>query len=179
MFSRAWAERLKVQLPVMRLAAERLREVDRQIEFGEVFGPSERDYEQAFRALWSECVLTVWIADGLHRWLVRLARELGEEVPGEIEHLRQLRNALVHLDEAALEEEGAYAGESGNRSLRELPGSRLLVRSWEPGSPLFDLLDVEKIEGLSVDLLGRLERELDELAEDYVVQAEIDRLRGK
>lgn len=179
MFARAWAERLRAQLPVMRAASERLRLINRQIEYMEEWSPSERDYEQAFRALWTECVLTVWIADGLHRWLVRLARELGEAEPEEIEHLRLLRNALIHLDEAALDEDGPHAGSSGNRSLRDLPGSRVLVQSWRSGSPLFDLIDVEKIESLASALLDRLERELDEMAEDYVVQAEIDRRRGK
>lgn len=181
MFARAWAERLMAQVPVIQAASAQLRQIDRQIEYMEDWSPSEADYERAFRSLWTECVLTVWIADGVHRWLLRLARELGEVPPEEIEYLRLLRNALMHLDEAALDEEGPHAGSDGrtNRSLRDLPESRVLVQSWQPGSALFDLIDVEKIERLARTLLDRLDRELDQMAEDHFVQAEIDRRRGK
>lgn len=181
LFARAWAERLLLQLPVIRAASRRLSKISRQIEYMEEWSPSEADFEGAFRALWTECVLTVWIADGLHRWLTLLARELGEEKPEEVEFLRDLRNALMHLDEATFDEEGPHTDPKGrvNRSLRDLPGSRVLVQSWSPGSPLFDLIDVDKLEQLGRSLLDRLDRELDSMAEDYFVQQEIDRRRGK
>lgn len=183
LFARTWAERLQTQLPVVRAASEKLHSIDRQIEYGEEWSPSESDYELAFRALWAECVLTVWIADGLQRWLVCLADELGEKHQAEIPELQKLRNALVHLDEAAFDETGAHAGENEkkkkNWSLRDLPGGRLLIQSWSPQSPLFDLIDVDKLDALAGVLLDRLERELDSMAEDYFVQEETDRRRGK
>lgn len=181
LFSRAWAERLTTQIEVVRAAAETAQLIDRQIEYMEEWSPSELDYDRAFRALWSECVLTVWIADGLDRWLNLLAREIGEDPPAPIVHLRHLRNALMHLDEASFDQSGAHAGPTSgqNRSLRELPGSRLLVQSWSPDSPLFDLLDVAQLETIASELLTRLDVEMNALVDEYVVQAEIDRRRGK
>lgn len=181
LFARAWAERLTTQIEAVRAAARSVELIDRQIEYMEEWSPSELDYDRAFRALWSECVLTVWIADGLDRWLNLLYREIGEEPPAPILHLRHLRNALMHLDEAVFDEAGAHAGvaSSRNRSLRELPGSRVLVQTWTEGSPLFDLLDVAQLEAIARELLARLDAEMDALVEDYVVQAEIDRRRGK
>jgi hypothetical protein len=180
LFARTWAERLQAQLPVVRAASAKLHRINRQIERMEDWSPSESDYEEAFRALWAECVLTVWIADGLHRWLTLLSKELGEESPPEIPELRNLRNALIHLDEASFDRNGPHAGDGrGNRSLRELPGERIFVQSWSPGSPLFELIDVEALERMSSGLLNRLGWELNRMAEDYLVQEEIDRRRGK
>jgi hypothetical protein len=165
---------------VVRAASEKLHRIDRQIERMEDWSPSESDYEAAFRALWAECVLTVWIADGLHRWLTLLSNELGEEAPPEVPELRNLRNVLIHLDEASFDQEGPHAGDGrGNRSLRELPGERIFVQSWSPGSPLFELIDVDALERMASGLLDRLAWEVDRMVEDYVVQEEIDRRRGK
>ena len=111
LFARTWAERLKAQLPVVRAASDKLCSIDRQIEYMEEWSPNESDYELSFRALWAEYMLTVWIADELRRWLVRLADELREDHPLDIPELHKLRNALVHLDEAAFDESGAHAGE--------------------------------------------------------------------
>jgi hypothetical protein len=180
LFARTWAERLQAQLPVVRAASQKLHRIDRQIERMEDWSPNESEYEEAFRALWSECVLSVWIADGLHRWLTLLSKELGEEAPPEVPELRNLRNALMHLDEASFDEEGPHAGDGrGNRSLRELPGGRIFVQSWSTGSPLFTLIDVDALERMSRGLLDRLEWELNRMAEDYVVQEEIDRRVGR
>lgn len=83
------------------------------------------------------------------------------------------------MDEASFDHEGPHAGDGrGNRSLRELPGERVFVQSWSPGSPLFELIDVDALERMANELLDRLEWELDRMAEDYVVQEEIDRRLG-
>lgn len=182
-FARAWAERLTTQIEAAKTASHRLQEIDRQIEYMEDWSSSESDYESAFRALWVECVLTVWIADGLHRWLGRLAKEIGEDPPTPIPLLRDLRNALMHLDEASLDEEGPYADPQGTgikgKSLRELPKARLLIRTWSPGSRLFDLIDVDQLDTMARKLLDQLEAELDAMAEDNAVQHAIDWDRGK
>lgn len=182
-FARAWAERLTLQIEVAKTASDRLRNIDWQIERMEEWNPTELDYDAAFRALWTECVLTVWIADGLHRWLVMLANKLGEEPPAPIPNLRQLRNALMHLDAATFDEGGPHADPRAKggqaRDLRALPGSRILIQSWSPGSPLFDLLDVDQLSAIARQLLDRLDDELNDTVEDYVVQQEIDRRLGK
>ena len=75
-----------------------------------------------------------------------MARERDETVPLRDAMLANVRNALEHLDEAALDDESvAAAGNDpkANRSLRQLPGACL--RIGDAGGPLlFELVDPEE-----------------------------------
>jgi hypothetical protein len=180
LFSRAWAEKLILQIEASRDAHSIYRRKIRQAEYGEDWSPDDRQIEACFRRLWVENVALVWMAHQLEQWLQRLAVELGEEPAQPLEGLRLLRNALEHLDDAHFEEGAATAGSgTRNRSLSQLPGSTILVQSWPAGSPLYGLIEIGDLEQMALSLLDRLERELSDLVEDYVIQQRIDELRGK
>lgn len=180
LFAQTWAERLAEELRDAIAASERLVRDDRAFERMEDWSPSEDDVARSFRRMWSANAAVVWTGYQAERWLTRLARELGEPQPTPVAQLRTLRNALEHLDSALFDDAGTARADPSDRTaaaLRALDGLR--VQSWDPSGPLFALVDVEALRRLSREVTDRLYGLLDDVAEDYMVQAEIDRLRGK
>ena len=180
LFARTWTERLADELPAAFAASERLVLDSRNFERMEDWSPSQDDLERSFRRMWAENATVVWTGYQAQRWLARLAREIGESEPAEVESLKLLRNALEHLDTALFEESGMATADPNDRnawSLRKLGG--LSVQSWAAGGPLFTLVDVDGLRRLSRELTDRLDALVDAIAEDYFVQQEIDRRRGK
>jgi hypothetical protein len=183
LFARTWAEKLRAQVVVSKAATATFAKKSRQAEYGEDWSPDELDIERAFRSMWAENVTLIWISHQLEQWLSRLAVELGEEAPKPIDGLRLLRNALEHLNEAEFNDGVAVPGTGRkNPSLRELRdrhGYALFIGSWGSESPLFNLIDPRSVEELATTLLDRLERELDEIIQDYLTQERINDIRGK
>lgn len=183
MFARAWAERLDAELPSALDAVSAFALKIRQAEYGEDWSPNDREIDAAFRRMWTANVTLVWTAFQVERWTARLAAEADEEVPAPVQYLQDLRNALEHLDEAAfVDGDAVVPGVERKRkgwSLAKLPRERLPIASWRPGGNLFGLLDVDAIRTLATGLTGRLDALMDQLVEDYMVQAKMDELRGK
>ena len=78
----------------------------------------------------------MWTGYQAQRWLARLAREIGESKPDEVESLKLLRNALEHLDTALFDESGMASADPNDRSawsLRKLGGPA--VQSWAARGP--------------------------------------------
>ena len=180
LFARTWAERLTAELPAAIHASQRLVDDDRAFERMEDWSPSEDDVALSFRRMWAANAAVVWTGYQAQRWVRRLARELGEEPPAEVPFLKSLRDALEHLDSALFDDTGTAVTDpvdTRQTGLKKIGGLR--VQSWAPGEPLFALVDVDELRRLSAALTDRLQVLLDDIAEDYVVQAEIDRMRGK
>lgn len=180
LFARTWTERLADELPAAISASTRLVEDDRAFGRMEDWSPSEDAVALSFRRMWAANASVVWTGYQAQRWLRRLARELGEEPPEEVPFFKSLRDALEHLDSALFDDTGTAVTDPIDRrqtGLKRIGGPS--VQSWNPGGPLFALVDVDALRLLSRELSDRLKGLLDDMAEDYVVQAEIDRMRGK
>jgi hypothetical protein len=180
LFARTWAERLAEELPLAIATSRQLVRDSRDADRLEDWSPTEDDLERSFRQMWAANATVVWTGYQAQRWLARLAREIDEPVPLEIEPLKVLRNALEHLDTALFDEDGVATADptdKGAWSLRAL--GALPVQSWAPDGPLFALVDVGALQRLSGEILGRLGALMDAIAEDYFVQQEIDRRLGK
>lgn len=110
-------------------------------------------------------------AHQLERWSRRLAAEKGDFANPPDQVLTALRNSLEHLDEADLDDD-AHATPSpdskGNRSLRALPGSRLLIGT--RGALLFELVDPAVIEQRAAAIVDATEDDLMSEADAWVAE---------
>ncbi|GAQ59350.1 hypothetical protein a10_09252 [Streptomyces acidiscabies] len=120
--------------------------------------------------------MLVWSAYQLERWRARLAKERGEEPPPESQRLKDARDALEHLDEARLEEDGARPpADKGiqGKALRKLPEQ--FLRFSLGNSKLFEVLDPNKLDEEALEVVASIEKEL----EAQVLAAYEDLLRGR
>lgn len=82
-----------------------------------------------------------------------------------------MRNALEHLDDADLDDETAYATAGtvrSNRSLRALPGSRLLIGT--SGPLMFELVDPADIEQRATTIVAAIEQAEDDDVEAWIAE---------
>jgi hypothetical protein len=184
MFSLAWGERLTAELPRAIQASHDFATAVRAYDRGDDWGLSDDSLAEGFRAMWTANAAVVWTASQVERWLVRLAREVGEPEPEPDADLKTLRDALEHLDEAVFDDDDhAYADRSNKRTKQVTRALHRLepfaIASWRPGGPLFNLIDVDQLRTLGRRLGDRLSAMLDDVAEDAAVQEAIDRMRQK
>ena len=140
-FVRAWAESTLRQVERVREVRQEAALLNRQLD-REWDGDRAKALEPLWRQNWTEEHSLVWALHQLERWVSRLARERGLEPREPDADLRDLRNALEHLDDAVLERGHlAEAGEDPkrNRSLRRLPGEKIAIAT---GGRLFGTLDL-------------------------------------
>ncbi|MFI5734964.1 hypothetical protein ACIA49_32930 [Kribbella sp. NPDC051587] len=174
-FVRAWGE--AVLRTVERVADVRRRAAALNRELDRVW---DRDGEATltviWRENWTEEHTLIWALHQLERWVARLAVERGEEAPQENVTLRNVRNALEHLDEAELPDDAtaAVAGDNDrrNRSLRTLPGGQLYIATGGRIFGAFDLRDLAAIAQAQVDRVdleatARHEASVDAAADSY------------
>ena len=164
-FVQMWAEAVMRQVDRVREARRKARSLGRAYERMEDWSPDDLDLARSFRAQWTEEQALVWAAHQVERWARRLAEERGEEPPPRDQVLADLRNALEHLDEAEFEGHHAVPGDR-SRSLRALPGSRLLIATREDGFA-FGLIDVSELESRALGVVGTVEDELMQEAADW------------
>jgi len=152
------------QVERVRQVREKGRRLGRAYERMEDWSPDELDLARSFRERWTEEQALVWAAYQVERWARRLAEERGEEALPRDQVLADLRNALEHLDEAEFEGGHALPG-AGSRSLKALPGSRLLIAT---GYDLaFGLIDVNELERRALGVVASVEDELMPEAADW------------
>ncbi|MEJ7743733.1 MAG: hypothetical protein WKF73_15075 [Nocardioidaceae bacterium] len=137
-----WADEVRRLVPEVTTLQERHARDLRAADHGEEWSPTDHDLYERFRRLWAAQHHLIWAAHQLERWSARLARERGETPTPPDPVLADLRNALEHLDEAQLDDDQATATPGSdpkkNRSMRRLPGERLLVGT--QGQRLFNLI---------------------------------------
>ncbi|HYZ54373.1 MAG TPA: hypothetical protein VE733_12865 [Streptosporangiaceae bacterium] len=86
--------------------------------------------------------------------------------------LKRVRDALEHLDDAEFEGDFAVPGAAGNRSLRALPDSRLMIVVG--GDLAFGLVDAQELEDRALATVRAIESELEQAAVDQY----LDMLEG-
>lgn len=171
-FVRAWAESTLRQIDRVREVRGRAASLNRQLDRD--WDPArERKLEPLWRQNWTEAHSLVWALHQLERWATRLARERGLDPAEPDEQLRDLRNALEHLDEAVLDR--GHLAEAGdnpreNRSLRRLAGSSLLIAT---GGKLFGTLELADLESMAQEHFDRMEDEAFE-REEAQIEAAVD-----
>ncbi|MFE1909429.1 hypothetical protein ACFW96_38045 [Streptomyces gardneri] len=177
-FVQRWAEAVLRQAARTRAVRKKTAADDRAYDRNEEWSPSFWQIEANYRELWTEEHMLVWSAHQLERWQARLAKERNQPVPPENKDLRNVRNALEHLDEAAL---GGYtatppegAGWGQGRSLRNLPDKMMSLDVAGSGT-LFEVLDRGMIETAALAVVKSIEDELDQRAMDHYA----DLMRGK
>ncbi|USQ81570.1 hypothetical protein NF556_07970 [Ornithinimicrobium faecis] len=171
-FVRAWAESTIRQVQRVREIKQQAARLNRQLD-REWDRDLATELEPLWRQNWTEEHSLIWALHQLERWTSRLARERGIELPEANAKLRDLRNALEHLDEAVLENGHlAEAGEDPqkNRSLRRLPGASITIAT---SGRVFGTFDLQELEVLAREQFERMEDEAFE-REEAEIEAAID-----
>lgn len=175
-FVQVWAEAVLRQAERTREIRRKAADDSRNYEHNEDWSPTAYELEVNFRTQWAEEHMLVWAAHQLERWRARLAKERGEQVPTENQALKDARDALEHLDEAQLDDEGARspAAKGGTgRALRKLPDE--VLRFSLGGGTLFEVLDPERLDEEALKIVASIEEELN----DWAVAAYEDLIRGR
>ncbi|MEU2135304.1 hypothetical protein [Streptomyces sp. NPDC018352] len=126
----------------------------------------ENELGSSWRTRWAEEHTLVWSAHQLEQWTIRLADVRGEDPPAVNENLKNVRNALEHLNEMDLTETTASApsprrkNDPRGRSLREHFPNETLVLGLG-GQTLFQLLDPEALDKSAVEILRKVREDLD------------------
>lgn len=157
-FVRAWAESALRQVERVREVRQQAARLNRQLD-RDWDRDLARELEPLWRQNWTEEHSLVWTLYQLERWASRLARERGSAPVEPDAELRDLRNALEHLDEAVLEH--GYVAEAGedprrNRSLRRLPGANIEIAT---GGKLFGTVNLRDLEAIAREQFERMEKE--------------------
>ncbi|MFG3244126.1 hypothetical protein [Streptomyces sp. NPDC048157] len=119
-----------------------------------------------WRTRWAEEHTLVWSAHQLEQWTIRLANIRGEDPPAVNENLKNVRDALEHLNEVDLTETTASAPspqrkkDPRGRSLREHFPNETLVLGLG-GQTLFHFLDPEALDKSAVEILRKVREDLD------------------
>lgn len=169
---RAWAESTLRQVERVREVREQAARLNRQLD-REWDRDLARQLEPLWRQNWTEEHSLVWALHQLERWTSRLARERGLELSEPDAELRDLRNALEHLDEAVLVQ--GHLAEAGvepkkNRSLRRLPAESIAIAT---GGRLFGTLALQDLEVTARQHFERMETEAFD-REEAEIEAAVD-----
>lgn len=150
-----------------------------QAEKNEDWSPDDAEIDRQFGKLWTEQVSLVWMSFQLERWIARVYLDRGHDAPEPVAGLRDLRNALEHLDEAEFRDSEAVVDSAGHsRSLSRLPGAAIFIGT-SSSEQLFDLISAHDLERVAKDLIGQLAAEMDEYVQDLWHQMLDDERRGK
>ncbi|MFM9709119.1 hypothetical protein [Streptomyces galilaeus] len=165
-FVRTWAEAVLRQAERAQAIRRKAVQDDRNYERMEDWSPPMEVLEENFRAQWAEEHQLVWAAHQLERWDARLRRERGQEPRGEDPFLKDVRDALEHLDEVDFVQDRAispvpvrgkkYIG----RAIRKLPGGALDLHL--SGAALVGGIPPQAIEARALEAVRAVEQELEQ-----------------
>lgn len=162
------------QVERVRQVRREARNLGRAYERMEDWSPDKLDLAQCFRAHWAEEQTLIWAAHQVEQWAQRLAEERGEDPPPRDKVLKDLRNALEHLDEAEFKGDRAVPGPGKkSRSLKALPGSELWIATGD--GLAFGLIDVNELESRALGVVRTVEDELIEEAADWLAEMSSER----
>ena len=183
--TRTWAEAVVRQVSAVRAIRQKDAQQSRDYDRAEEWSGSEVELQQTYRERWAAEHTLIWAAYQLQRWTIRLAREIRDDHrrrriaealdASEDPLLKDLRNALEHLDDAVLGDLHASADgtpATANRSLRRLPGQ--VVPRWIGGDKAFGLIDPDELQHRAEAVVSALDAESEAytayLIEEYLAQ---------
>lgn len=182
MFAERWAAGAMRGAGRVRDARKRALVADRNLERMEDWSPTEEEVGALFDEFWVESHLFVLAAQHFYSWAERLAAASNDvTAPAVVESLKDLRNVLEHLDEAAIDDSYARPNPDGSRrqSIRNLPGQRLLIGSDLDAGKVFGTVDIDQIERACATLMHEIvEARMAPHIDSYIQQL-IDERRGK
>ncbi|MFJ8963312.1 hypothetical protein ACIRG5_28395 [Lentzea sp. NPDC102401] len=181
MFAQRWADGTLRQARRLRHALKAASDMDRAYERMDAPGITELDIAAKIDEVWTEQHLLMVSAQQCEKWATKMAAARGETRPEEARLMRLLRNSLEHLDEAKLNDFEALPGPSGNRSLRDLPNSRLPlgVTLGADNVMVCDLVELDEIERNCRQLADEIGDEIEGPAIDAYIDWMIDDARGR
>lgn len=181
MFTQRWADGTLRQAARLREALRRATNLDWMYERMKDPTLTEWDIAEKVDEVWVEQHLLMVSAQQFEKWARRMAEARGEVRPEEDRLMRLLRNSLEHLDEAELNDSEALPGPSGNRSLRDLPGSRLPlgVTLGTDKIMVCDLVELDEIENNCRQLANAILDEIERPAIDAYINQMIDEARDR
>lgn len=169
MMARNWAETTAQQLHRAKELRARFNTLDRAYERMDPAELTWEDVTKAFSAAWIAESMLIMSASQFEVWMSKLYLSRGRPEPERMPYLRELRNSVVHLDEAKIDDQWvATAGtRQGERyGIGALPSQQLEI--WLSGSgDVLGVLSADNLERYIGDLLGELDRELDDYARDW------------
>jgi hypothetical protein len=165
-FVRTWAEAVLRQAERAQAIRRKAGQDDRNYERMEDWSPPMEVLEENFRAQWAEEHQLVWAAHQLERWDTRLRRERGQEPRKEDPFLKDVRDALEHLDEVDFTQGQAISPvpvkgkEYIGRAIRKLPGGALDLHL--SGAALVGGVPPQAIEARALEAVRAVEQELEQ-----------------
>jgi hypothetical protein len=161
-FVRTWAEAVLRQVERVREISKKKATDSRNYDRIEDWSPTEEDIQRNFRSAWAEQHTLVWAAHQLEQWSQRLASDGGHQPLEADPVLKRVRDALERLDDAEFTDLYAVPGDVGkrNRSLRALPGSRLMIAVG--GELAFSLITAQELEGRALAVVRGIGDELEQ-----------------
>jgi len=170
MLARSWADATYELLVQSRDRRRRHRNLDSMYERMDGDGVTWGAVEEALRRVWSTDCLLILSASNLESWVRKLYRARRRRVPESLPNLKQLRNAIEHLDEAELDEESwtasARTKSSEKHGIGSLPNQSLALGITGDGK-LFGVITHNELETLVHSLLRELADELDDYAQSW------------
>lgn len=129
------------------------------------------DVHTAFSEAWTADTVLVVSADQFQMWLAKLYESRGRDAPPKLPLLRPLRNSVIHLEHASIDEESWVATPANSHSERtgigRLPGGELAIAIGS-SSKVLGVIEEGEIETYIDHLLAELAAELDDYAQDWL-----------
>ncbi|AUY50474.1 hypothetical protein [Streptomyces sp. CB01881] len=177
-FVRTWAEAVVRQAERARAVRVRAARDSRNYEHMEDWSPTTEEIEANFREQWAEEHMLVWAAHQLERWEGRLRSERGQDPVEPDELLKNIRDALEHLDEVDFKDGSAVppsaaGGRVTGKALRRLPGEQLWIELHDGSS--FEGVSPETVETHALAVVRSIEDDL----EQQLVDRCLDLLRDR
>lgn len=170
MLARSWADATFEMLELSRKRRSDYRWISRTYDRMDGDAVDLAMLHRAIREVWSTDCLLILSASNLEAWIRKLYRARRRKLPERLKHLKQLRNAIEHLDDANIDEETwtatARLQQSKKSGIGALPNQELAIGISGDGL-LFGILSHDDLEGLVRGLLSELSQELDDYAQDW------------
>ncbi len=170
--ARSWAEASVRHYREARELRRRFVTLDKAHERMDPVEITWHDVMGAFSAAWTAESMLIISASQFEVWLAKLYESRGLTPPERMPYLRELRNAIVHLDASVIDTESWTARPSERQTrtgVGALPDGELLI--WLNGTEdVLGVISADALEAYVRSLLDELRDELDDYASDWFAE---------